>query len=653
MFFIAFLLSFHFSFGQNFTSKKKIKDSIATYFNSLKYYKRKDIEKIKKYQKILKENNLDTLLLDSYFFLGIEYVSKKDSLNFAKNLNAIDKIYKKTNSELAKSQYYYLKGTYFNSNNVIDSAYTYFQKAKNICVKNNLFKHSYRSFYSLMELQRRIKDAHGLDLTAIEAITLAKKAKDYYGLSDIYAYIGLNHFETNLEKGLDNYKKSSFYTKKIKDSIDKQIYTTLGYLNYSYTYVFYNDFKKALFYAKKADSVNNQYQLFKYDKGLQIVTKQNIGVSNIVLGNEAFGLKQLNESKDLCGEDYPMKKALILYDIGFYYQNFKKDLKTTRIVINEALKLAKKISDPDTELYCLKVLAEISNPVESNKYYKKYIKLSDSLFSKKNELKDSYALVKYETKEKEAENNFLRQENISNIIKLENILHKNRIIQLIAFLFILIIVFIIIFYYQRQKSLIYINNLAKATAREEERQKIASNLHDKIVGDLRLIYQKAETSNQIEISKPLFKLKEEIRNLSHKLSSVSFEEVYFKEQMINLISDYFSPDFKIKTHGLNDVDWKNVNNTIKRTIYLVAREAIQNSKKHSEATSLNLFFEISNKKLSLKINDNGKGFDINSPKYGLGLKNQKQRVEELNGVLLLESIINIGTTTTIDIPLTV
>ena len=99
--------------------------------------------------------------------------------------------------------------------------------------------------------------------------------------------------------------------------------------------------------------------------------------------------------------------------------------------------------------------------------------------------------------------------------------------------------FIYYIYTARKKEFAYKTNLEKAKAREQERIDIAANLHDKVVGDLRMIHDKTLKINADEISKPLHKVYQEIRNVSHKLSSVDFDEVSFKDQIINLVTDYF------------------------------------------------------------------------------------------------------------------
>ena len=75
----------------------------------------------------------------------------------------------------------------------------------------------------------------------------------------------------------------------------------------------------------------------------------------------------------------------------------------------------------------------------------------------------------------------------------------------------------------------------------------------------------------------------------------------------------------------------------------------QNAKKYAEASVLILSFNETKKAIVLIISDNGKGFDLKVKKNGIGLKNLKERVEEISGVFSIESEIEKGTKTTIEI----
>ena len=178
---------------------------------------------------------------------------------------------------------------------------------------------------------------------------------------------------------------------------------------------------------------------------------------------------------------------------------------------------------------------------------------------------------------------------------------------------------------------------------------MAQSLHDEIKGDLSMLLLQLENKGLIREAKNLYMIKKNVRSLSHQLSSESFNDVSFRDQIVNLVSDFYEDYFIINILELESIKWKMINNVIKRTLYLVVRESIQNAKKYSEATILNLVFSQTKKTVCLTITDNGKGFDTKILKKGIGIKNMKERIEELNGDFSIESETQKGTITKIEI----
>ena len=132
-------------------------------------------------------------------------------------------------------------------------------------------------------------------------------------------------------------------------------------------------------------------------------------------------------------------------------------------------------------------------------------------------------------------------------------------------------------------------------------------------------------------------------------NSVSFDSGTFKDQVINVVSDFFESNISIKTQEIDAVGWLKINNSIKRTLFLSIRESIQNTHKHTQATALVLEFRETKKAVFLTISDNGQGFDTAVKQKGIGLKNMQERIEEINGVFFIESALDQGTTIHIQI----
>ena len=88
----------------------------------------------------------------------------------------------------------------------------------------------------------------------------------------------------------------------------------------------------------------------------------------------------------------------------------------------------------------------------------------------------------------------------------------------------------------------------------------------------------------------------------------------------------------------------------RRDLYLVFKEALNNTLKHSQASMVNIELQARDNKLLMDIADNGKGFDVNQPDNGNGLKNIKRRIEKWKGKAVFESMVGKGTALHVVLP---
>jgi signal transduction histidine kinase len=73
-----------------------------------------------------------------------------------------------------------------------------------------------------------------------------------------------------------------------------------------------------------------------------------------------------------------------------------------------------------------------------------------------------------------------------------------------------------------------------------------------------------------------------------------------------------------------------VNGIIRRNVFMVIKEALQNIVKHSNATEVRITMNKEPEGFSLIIQDNGKGIDFDNLRpFSNGLKNMKKRMEEV------------------------
>lgn len=75
----------------------------------------------------------------------------------------------------------------------------------------------------------------------------------------------------------------------------------------------------------------------------------------------------------------------------------------------------------------------------------------------------------------------------------------------------------------------------------------------------------------------------------------------------------------------------------RKNVYLIFKEAINNSIKYSSCTEISLNADVHNNQLKITMYDNGIGFDVNKNYVGNGLQNMKKRAEATGGKLRIQS----------------
>lgn len=181
---------------------------------------------------------------------------------------------------------------------------------------------------------------------------------------------------------------------------------------------------------------------------------------------------------------------------------------------------------------------------------------------------------------------------------------------------------------------------------EEERQRIASDLHDKlgsILGMVKLHFSAVEEKIDIlrddnrkqydKASQLLDEANVELRNISHDLMS----GVLAKFGLIPALLDLKD---KIEATGTVNVSVENqgVKNQLSRDqelqLYRIFQELMSNTLKHAKAKNIIILLKVENSQFSATYQDDGIGFDFEEAKKrgGMGLKNIEARVQRLNAI---------------------
>lgn len=589
-YFLIFFISFSTSlFSQN--QPENNLDSLLFLIKEIKENKQLSQQAKEKYASkilLLTKDTHDSLRFRVNIEIALFYFRKRD-LDSLKKYSLIASKYATKLKDLDKIQkaHFYL-ATYYKYKEVPDSAYYHYNVSKNLLLRLGDTITAGRRLLNVSILQFKEKDLLGSEITTIESLKYVEKSELNLIKADLYNNLANVLKQRNeLEEALKYYKVSLKYLNKCAPS-DRATYSVLNYYNnVSLIHQLKGEYNKANNYIEKG------LKLFKNSNHLSpyAYLLSNKAVNNYELGDKTNVLNlyfKVFEVRQQINDIQGM--GIVSNLIAFYYRN-EGDERKALFYAKEGLKYSKQSKRNDRILEALKLLSELTKGERAKEYLKEYIHLSDSLHTRERNMKNQFAKIRYETGKKEQENTVLKSENERKEaqLKSEKLQKTIGLISTGGTLALLGLSFLV--FRNRRKRLLFQAQLEKAEAREKERQQIAKSLHDEVAGDLRILHQKLESNQQFEEAKNLYSVKENVRNLSHQLSSVSFDEVSFKDQIINLISDYFSPSFKIKASGINDINWKEIDNPIKRTLYLSIREAIQNTVKYAEASLITLSFE--------------------------------------------------------------
>ncbi len=207
-------------------------------------------------------------------------------------------------------------------------------------------------------------------------------------------------------------------------------------------------------------------------------------------------------------------------------------------------------------------------------------------------------------------------------------------------------------------------------AQEEERQRVARDIHDGPAQSMSNVVLKAEICEKlldVDIEKSRNELKElkrvvrgclqDVRRIIYDLRPMSLDDLGLVPTIQRYVSNY-QEETDLSVNFLANGDHEELSSTISLTTFRILQESLNNVKKHAEATHVVIHLSIGADKLMMGIYDDGRGFDIDNTRIkdgdtssGFGLDSMKERIELLGGTFKIQSTLGKGTRLNIAIPL--
>ncbi|WP_235832372.1 sensor histidine kinase [Flavobacterium zhairuonense] len=633
-----------------------------------KYYKSlSSDEKVKYLDSIvllLPSKKNDTIVRDLYLKAGEEYYFIKElDKSYKVSATALKlSIKEKDSSRIAKSLYF-MGDCYEDVQK--DSAYFYYLQAQKIYQKihddNKLgrvhFNKAYVLFYDANFVECEIEIAKAL-----------RYLKETQNFKLLYA---CNNLMGNCLEKLYLYDEALKYHQKalgvLKTMKEKNLDATDPIDDYNATSItnICNLYERKGEYSKVIRELSSLLTKDLFDKAPSTYANTLTNLAYCKMKN-----KEYNNIESMFIEAIKINKKVnnqtgYIYTkihLGEFYITQKDTIKAFEN-IKEAHNVAVSIRNTNEVLTTIKLLSQIDKK-KSLFYANRYISMTDSIEKVKTKMSNKYARIEYETQSIEDQNRVLTRKNFYTLI--------------FSFSLFLVLSGISLYIYLRSRNkelrfvkqqqsdsdeifqLLSEQNEKINRAKDEEKNKIARELHDGVMNKIYSIRMNLGFFNAKVDEKTIEKRKEyifelqnvenEIRAISHDLSQESFlENSDFNTLLSNLVDKQKEVN-DIEFHYVIDegFNWDAISNIHKINIYRIIQEGILNIHKYSNASEAVIKIEmIGNKSLKLSIKDNGKGFDVAAEKKGIGLNNIKERINSLKGHLEILSKRGKGTQLTI------
>lgn len=355
--------------------------------------------------------------------------------------------------------------------------------------------------------------------------------------------------------------------------------------------------------------------------------------------------------KDLItASHYNSAKAFFLSRTGAYQEALK--------FAQKKLENAKMIGNEEEIVHALQSMYEIhefmGNSAQSLAYYKAYNTKKDSLFN----INKTNALLYYQTLyETEKQQHEIETQN-ANIALLEK--DNDYFKKGIALIGVLSLLVIGVFYLVReQRDLKRTQKMQQQysqdllISQENERKRIAKELHDGLGQNLLLIKNKLFANKNTQSSEMVSDAIEEVRSISRALHPFQLSDLGLTKAIENMIVQIDQNTTLFISSELDNIDGL-FSKEEELNIYRIIQESFNNIIKHSQAEASKIKITNNQDRLEISIQDNGKGFNF-AEKYqdikSLGLKTLKERTRFLKGVMKISSDAGSGTRLDFKIPM--
>ncbi|MEN5433880.1 ATP-binding protein [Sphingobacterium faecium] len=615
----------------------------------------------------INRGNSDSTRLYNYLLLS-EYWAPTDALKSKQALDAV--LHAKNKNILSSGLLNYYQAVYETSQGDKTKAKQLYNDAISILEKESKNKGTLiKSWYNYAYMQVEDKGYDFLVKTLTEkCIPLSEKSGNTELLAYCYTQLGLTFMSVGQLNTAEEYQKKAL--EQLLNIPEQNTAHLITYLNLVSNYCYKPDSKTAKIYLDKATALIKKYPNtqhaanYYYQVAMYHTTKLEFTPA---LENLSKGIALAKIKKQ--GKMLQMLKFR-MYNVYLMQKDYTKAKALMEGILDEDILTKEGINRKIIITQLATVNELMGDYKQAYQWLKKSSALSDSLQQKKLLEKMNALEISHQTSVKQQTINRLEQEKKENELLARN---KNlRTILLgIALGLSLVIAFLAYLNYSKQRKLneqislshqqqlLRIENKRKYDAthallqgEEQERQRIAQDLHDSMGGmlaNIRMSISKDGIGNINETNDIVQKLDRsisEMRRISRNLMPETLKNLGLETALSELCESMSYKKLRIQFEAFDLSE--NIPFETQLALYRITQESISNVIKYAQANNVIVQISQNDNLLNLTIEDDGVGFDKNQITKGLGLKNIENRVQLINGTVDITSAKGEGTTINVE-----
>lgn len=470
----------------------------------------------------------------------------------------------------------------------------------------------------------------------LKAIKLSKSSRNNYEYGFLLNNLGLMKLRLNSpEQAIVDFRKGLAIAKKLKNV---RLEVTLRE-NIGYYYIVTDSLDKAI---NEYKTTFNLAKSRNYNH-LAFHSIANLGAIERRLGNNARGDSLMNVALNIAREEKLMYAISPIFVTMAQLELDAGNYQKVNALLDSAKVYERFSSKNDNTEATLQILYEMAlqqgNFESALDYYTDLEGFKDSLNRNGHMQMITELQLKYD---------FEREQKEREKDKREFEAHASRMRQNIAIAIIVLLVLIgafIIYYFKGKNKREAAFSAALVNQLEEERGRIARDLHDGLGQSLIILKNKfnkfdpTDVAAAEHIDTSFSETIEEVRSISRSLIPPELRRLGLRKSLSRMLKDVEDSTSIMASAELEALDKIHLETADEVRIYRIIQELTNNTIKHSKASSLKVEFEHFGNRLQITYQDNGKGLDeardVNQ--NSVGMKSIEQRLKYLNGTLRIES----------------